>query len=513
MLARSTCWPAQLITQSQAPDGPDSPSAAFPLVDESVVTAAERLRTAAAAPVIPEPVLLAHSSVDTVPSRGQVWRVRWEDTVELVIVLGATDTTVSAAPVTEDLDYADEATVILPAAECPLEEDLAVWLGLQCDLPTQVLDRTFGVASQAWCDVALGGGDLAAERGTGLALGTDLRHQYRAQLKDNLALLAAAQWVPDGVGGLDTILTSNALGPQEIVDLLNVNLPVALGLLRGETPVTAEQAAVLAGHIPPLSTTSWRRTPLHPSRCASWSTCRDTARRSTASRRNAGPPTSKRTGPPLTDRGPWLPGRPGWSTSQCGSTDSTGTSRWRCMSSPTRAQVHAQTQAMYEVLDTVLPGVSDGLRDDPVAVLQAHPELAVKLVREIESNDGCSVSGAYHAAIESQLPTIAIGTSRSQGRRAFTALHELGHHLQQNNIHLVRALCAPGVDSHALEEGACDEFAVRLLLPEDVVAAHIGSKGPTADDVAALARATPRHGPRCVCGRRSCCPAPVTSCS
>lgn len=160
------------------------------------------------------------------------------------------------------------------------------------------------------------------------------------------------------------------------------------------------------------------------------------------------------------------------------------------MSSPTRTQVHAQAQAMRAVLDTMLPGVSAGLQEDPIAVLQGRSELAVKLVGELESNDGCSVSGAYRPAMNSQLPAIAVGSSFSRGRRAFTALHELGHHIQQNDIDLVSALCAPGVDSHALEEGACDEFAAGLLLPDDVVAAHICSAGPTADDVASLARAS-----------------------
>lgn len=214
-----------------------------------MVTAAERLRAAAAASVIPEPVQRAHSSVDTVPSPGQLWRVRWEDTVELVIVLEVTDTTVSAAPVTEDVDYADDESVVLPAAACPLEVDMAVWLGLACDLPTRVLDLTFGAASQTWCDVALGGHSTTVERGAELILDTDLRHQYRAQLKDNLVELADAQWVPEGAGGLDLILTTNALGPRELMAILEVEVPAALLLVRGEMPVTAEQAEVLARHV------------------------------------------------------------------------------------------------------------------------------------------------------------------------------------------------------------------------------------------------------------------------
>jgi len=202
-----------------------------------------------AASAIPKAALLAHSSADTVPSPGQLWRVRWEDTVELVMVLAATDTTVSVAPVTEDVDYADDDSVVLPAAACPLEVDMAAWLGLARELPNRVLDRTFGAASQAWCDVALGGRGTTAEHGDELVLDLDLRHQYRAQLKDNLARLAEARWVPGGAGGLDTILSSNALGPRELVTILQVEVSAAVSLVRGQMPVTAEQAALLADHV------------------------------------------------------------------------------------------------------------------------------------------------------------------------------------------------------------------------------------------------------------------------
>jgi len=160
------------------------------------------------------------------------------------------------------------------------------------------------------------------------------------------------------------------------------------------------------------------------------------------------------------------------------------------MSSPTQAQVRTQAEAMRAALADVLPGIGDDLQDNPVRALQARPELIVKLAEEREYGNGCSVSGAYHPATDGLLPTLAIGRSLSHGRRAFTALHELGHHIQLNNIDLAEVLCAPGVDSHALEEAACDEFAAGLLLPADVVAKHIGSKGPTADDVASLIRGT-----------------------
>jgi hypothetical protein len=145
---------------------------------------------------------------------------------------------------------------------------------------------------------------------------------------------------------------------------------------------------------------------------------------------------------------------------------------------------------MGRALAVVLPGVGRELQDDPVRALQARRELTVKLVEEREYGTGCSVSGAYHEAAAGRPAALAIGRSLSAGRRAFTALHELGHHIQLNDIDLAGALFAPGVDSHSLEEAACDTFAADLLLPHDVVAEHIGAKGPTADEVAGLICAT-----------------------
>ena len=70
--------------------------------------------------------------------RGQVWRVRWEDTSQLAMVWSAEIDWVGMIPVTPDPNYADESCVIL-ASEDP-DGHSVLWLGLETPLPYHVLD-------------------------------------------------------------------------------------------------------------------------------------------------------------------------------------------------------------------------------------------------------------------------------------------------------------------------------------------------------------------------------------
>jgi IrrE N-terminal-like domain len=88
--------------------------------------------------------------------------------------------------------------------------------------------------------------------------------------------------------------------------------------------------------------------------------------------------------------------------------------------------------------------------------------------------------------LEREAPVVAVAQSLSPGRRAFTALHELGHHLQQTSDHLVEALLEQSDDGRALEEAACNSFAAAIAIPGDVVHRHIDEAGPTAHSVASL---------------------------
>lgn len=142
-----------------------------------------------------------------------------------------------------------------------------------------------------------------------------------------------------------------------------------------------------------------------------------------------------------------------------------------------------QAEAMLEVVERLHPGALAALRQDPLTELQTWPEIQIDMVGEPQDGTRCSVAGSYRD--DTQPPTLVVGASRSHRRRGFTALHELGHHLQQTDPVLGQQVFARQ-DSERLEDEACDAFAARVLLPDDLVAGRTDSHGPTAPDVVEL---------------------------
>lgn len=164
------------------------------------------------------------------------------------------------------------------------------------------------------------------------------------------------------------------------------------------------------------------------------------------------------------------------------------------MSKPTgvpfvsRTMARDQALAMLDVVDAVAPGRAEDLAQDPVGLLSSLPEVAVRSVSQSEADAGCSVAGAYLE--HEQPPVLAVAASLSPGRRGFTALHEYGHHLQRTVGTLADRLFEHPDQGLALEDAACDAFAAMVLLSDELVAQHIGVRGPEADDVVNLWRAS-----------------------
>lgn len=152
-----------------------------------------------------------------------------------------------------------------------------------------------------------------------------------------------------------------------------------------------------------------------------------------------------------------------------------------------RAAVDTQARAMLAAVDILLPGRRDELGHDPVEVLRTWPEVAYREVPASDTGSRCSVAGAYYGTEDPPLLTVA--DAASPGRRAFTALHELGHHLQQSDLDLAETVDLHGANAELFEDAACDAFAADVLLPEDLVARHLPERTPTADDIVALHRA------------------------
>lgn len=199
--------------------------------------AADRLRRALAGSAVPVAVHSARRGTPPDPEPGQLWRARWETVTALVVVLAVSADVVEAAPVTVDPDYADDAGVIVPGGDNPLGVDAVVWMGLRRRLPMAVLDRFLG----PW--PATGSAGL---NGWPVVSPADPRSEYRARLEDEVDELAAAHWTPQGAGTLGQVLHEANVNAGQLVELLDVAPQDALALLRGQQPVTAEQAATLA---------------------------------------------------------------------------------------------------------------------------------------------------------------------------------------------------------------------------------------------------------------------------
>ncbi|WP_170154847.1 ImmA/IrrE family metallo-endopeptidase [Lentzea atacamensis] len=127
------------------------------------------------------------------------------------------------------------------------------------------------------------------------------------------------------------------------------------------------------------------------------------------------------------------------------------------------------------------PGALEPLRRDPLGELDSWTEVALVMVEEQAGKDRCSVAGSY----EPVPPTLVVAKAASVRRRGFTALHELGHHLQQTDIDLGATTFGYG-DPEQFQEEACDAFAAHILLPDDKLLPTIGPRGPVAQDVVDL---------------------------
>lgn len=143
----------------------------------------------------------------------------------------------------------------------------------------------------------------------------------------------------------------------------------------------------------------------------------------------------------------------------------------------------ARTQAleMLKVLERLHPHAAQRLRQDPLRELRTWADLTVDLVEEEPGPDRCSVAGSYTPSP----PTLVVSRAMSHRRNGFTALHELGHHLQRTDGDLCDLLFTVS-NSEALEEEACDEFAAQVLLPDADLIQTIDPRGPCAPEIVDL---------------------------
>jgi hypothetical protein len=207
-----------------------------------------RLFKAVNAVRVPDAVRAVFEADPGDPAPGQLWRTRWDDVVELVLLLTVGAEDVLVAPISLDDRYADENTVLLRSVQTSLATGVAVWMGLVRRLPMYVLDRQLGVAAtdlgcRDWAEYLVG---AAAIRGQPAVSPLHPVNDVRARMVDALECLAAARWAPSGSGELGRLLAAARLGPSQLTGLLAVSPQIALALRRGQVPLTPDQAATLA---------------------------------------------------------------------------------------------------------------------------------------------------------------------------------------------------------------------------------------------------------------------------
>lgn len=155
-------------------------------------------------------------------------------------------------------------------------------------------------------------------------------------------------------------------------------------------------------------------------------------------------------------------------------------------SSVARHEVRTATEKVIAVLNEVWPGARLRLATDPTSAVESWDQVRVRSVPPIDTDSGCSVAGAY--VWDEVPPVLAVARATSPGRRAFTLLHELAHHLQQTHLELAQALASAGQRGRLVEEAICDSFAAAVLLDAERVDRHIQATGPTVRDVVQLRR-------------------------
>ncbi len=149
-----------------------------------------------------------------------------------------------------------------------------------------------------------------------------------------------------------------------------------------------------------------------------------------------------------------------------------------------RMEVQAGVVKVAARLEELWPGAAAELVDDPCSAIAAWDQVELRYVPAVEADSRCSVAGAY--VWEEQPPVLAVARATSAGRRGFTSLHELGHHLQQTDLDLAQVLASAGERGRLLEDAVCDAFAASVLLPDVLVEQHIPAAGPSVYDIGDL---------------------------
>jgi hypothetical protein len=218
-----------------------------------------------------------HALVQDTPARddvavGQLWRLRWEDTIELAVVVNVDRWWVTVAPVTTELEAADEFSLLLPRTASELDTDLTVCFSLECVVPLFVFDRLIAPATRPTLDHEQGkaqlpppdtlrdvwrawrrSGSVPADLTYGIALDDgDLdRRELRSAIATSFSELgSSSSRVPGDPFGevvpLTERVTGTGLGLRELAKASGLDREVFLRIKQGGR-VSHQEAERLAG--------------------------------------------------------------------------------------------------------------------------------------------------------------------------------------------------------------------------------------------------------------------------
>jgi hypothetical protein len=127
------------------------------------------------------------------------------------------------------------------------------------------------------------------------------------------------------------------------------------------------------------------------------------------------------------------------------------------------------------------------LAADPAAIIETVDEIVLTWVDPATLTGNCSVAALYIG--QEHPPRILVARDTSPGRRAFSTLHEFGHHLRDRVDAVTDVFWELPDGGASIEEDLVDAFAAAVLLPANTIA-NTFANGVDAAAVVELWRAT-----------------------
>ena len=195
------------------------------------------------------------------PKAGQLWRLRWDDTSVLSVVLRVKGEDVIVAPVGLDEWMADDYSIVVSPDWSPLGIAFAIWVGLEAVVPLVVLDVCFGEVDAldqiAAVRHAEHKGVLVEEAilvGSPIFTASDERSQYRRDLSLAMGRLSDATWLESSNNQGHELTPSlvellEPVDPRRLAHVLKLDAPSTFALMSGERLLTPEEAALVGSLI------------------------------------------------------------------------------------------------------------------------------------------------------------------------------------------------------------------------------------------------------------------------